>query len=419
MMLKNPKSVRHMVLLGLLLSGLSACGYDRYIPEDSAIRPNTAVVEQPKIHPISSAQITSNPSLYYKDLSYRVVTVLPGDTLSKIAARHDVPAKSVIALNSSKPPFIIYVGQQVKVPVFKMHQVQGGETLYAISRVYDVEMGEVVHFNRLSPPYILAPGRALKIPQSGAVETRVASVGKTGWVVSHTANGNRLSTGQNTPLLKPNSEKSVSVGSLGAPTQMPTQGEFDAKPQTKPQIPPKLPAIRPFEDESKADRIATLPPLEDAATVGAAIPAIDLPPLPRNRYSIKQPPKRSGKIFYWPAKGPVVSAFGKKETGFHNGGINIKLKMGTPIKAAENGVVSYVGNEMRSFGNLILISHADGYVTTYGHVDQTNVRKGDAVRKGDVIATAGATGDVVNTQLHFEIRKNGTAKNPMRLLARR
>lgn len=407
MILKNPKSVRYMVFSGLLLSGLSACGYDRYIPDESFVPPKSVQVAAPKIQTISSPQITTNPSLYYKDLSYRYVTVLPGDTITKISDRHDVPAKSVIALNSSKPPFIIYVGQQVKVPAFKMHRVQGGETLYAISRVYDVEMGEIVHFNRLRAPYALSSGLALKIPKTGAVETRIASVGKANWAVSGAPN---RTTQPVEPLTAPTtviSGKGVAVAPLPPLRKLQPNAIVLTAPKSV------------SNGETQAQRIATLPPMEDAIVDGQEIPSADLPPLPRHRYSIKQPPRRAGKIFYWPAKGPVVSAYGKKDSGFHNDGINIKLKSGTPIKAAENGVVSYVGNEMRSFGNLILISHADGFVTTYGHVDQTNVRKGEAVRKGDVIATAGATGDVVNTQLHFEIRKDGAAKNPMRLLASR
>jgi len=401
MMVMNLKSVPRMVLFGLLLGGLSGCGYDRYLPEEGRRAPKSISVKQAQLQTISAPQITRNPSLYYQDLSYRFVTVLPGDTITKIANRHNVPVKSIVALNNSRPPFVIRVGQQVKIPHFKMHRVQVGETLYAISRVYEVEMGEVVHFNQLATPYILSQGMTLKIPQPGANEIRVASVGKTGWAVSEVARERPISARNSGSTISNLSGKSIEIEPLSAPQPV----RRGAQPEIK--------------TKQKPINVATLPPTETVEPVGVSISVVDLPPLPRHRYSIKQPPIRSGKIFNWPAKGPVVSAFGKKDTGFHNDGINIKLKSGTLIRAAENGVVSYVGNEMRSFGNLILISHADGYVTTYGHVDQTNVRKGETVRKGDVIATAGATGDVTTAQLHFEIRKNGTAKNPMRLLGRR
>lgn len=112
----------------------------------------------------------------------------------------------------------------------------------------------------------------------------------------------------------------------------------------------------------------------------------------------------------------MISWYGKKDSGYHNDGVNIRVKEGTPIRASENGVVSYVGNEMRSFGNLILVSHADGYVTAYGHTKKSAVSKGEAVKKGDIIAYAGSSGNVTESQLHFEIRKRGRAVNPTKYL---
>ena len=123
--------------------------------------------------------------------------------------------------------------------------------------------------------------------------------------------------------------------------------------------------------------------------------------------------------FAWPASGRVISGFGATAIGERNDGINIAWPMGAPIKAAASGTVSYSGNGLKDYGNLLLIKHPDGYVTAYAHADQLLVQQGQAVTKGQVIGYAGRTGDVSTPQLHFEIRHDTTPLNPSSLLASR
>ncbi|MBL4740291.1 MAG: peptidoglycan DD-metalloendopeptidase family protein [Sneathiella sp.] len=380
-----------VIVLGLMTFGLASCSYDRYLPPgDTGF---TQLKQPPQVRNGNDTIVANLPdySNYYKGLDHTLVMVQPGDTLSKIAQRYDVPTPAVIALNGSVPPYTIQVGQQIKIPYFKIHSVRAGETLYAISQVYNVETENVAHFNNLMSPYSLRPGNILKIPQNGGGETLVASTKMATWKPEQRTPQLQREQMILTPPKATRTNRDLKVVTLKAPSV-----------QTN-----NVPAIR------KADPIKPVVILG-----GTAIAKVDLPPLPKSRYSIKQPPLRSGKSFDWPVKGKVLSAYGRKKNGFHNDGINIKVKPGTPVRAAENGIVSYVGNEMRSFGNLILISHSDGYVTTYGHNAEILVQKGDLVRRGDMIARAGATGDVAVAQLHFEIRKEGAALNPRRLLAR-
>lgn len=404
MIVKNLHSFSRVACFGLLISGLSSCGYDQYLTEPSTPRPIAKTSAPSAKLQQAAARSTEDHSLYYRNLTYRLVRVQPGDTLSKIAVRHEVPTKSVIALNNSAPPYVIHIGQRVKVPYFRHHNVRNGESLYAISRVYDVEMGELVHFNFLEAPYTLAPGMILKIPQKGGSSVQVASTNAKVFTVSRPVQ--TLATEQIVlqppPVIRTNRNLKSETVSRPAPK---------AVPAAKPVIIQATPVAAPMSVPAKAE--------EPVQLDGTVIAKSDLPPVPRSRYSIKQPPHRDGKAFHWPVKGELLSGYGKKKNGLHNDGINIKVVPGTLVKAAENGIVSYVGNEMRSFGNLILISHADGYVTTYGHNAQILVQKGDVVRKGDVIARAGATGDVQVAQLHFEIRKQGEAIDPARLLDRR
>jgi murein DD-endopeptidase MepM/ murein hydrolase activator NlpD len=128
------------------------------------------------------------------------------------------------------------------------------------------------------------------------------------------------------------------------------------------------------------------------------------------------PPPISGDGFIWPVQGKIISAFGTKDQGHQNDGINISAPRGTPVRATENGVVAYAGNELRGFGNLVLIRHADGWITAYAHNDKLLVRRGQIVRKGQDIATVGSSGGVGEPQLHFQMRQGKNAVDPAKQL---
>ena len=125
----------------------------------------------------------------------------------------------------------------------------------------------------------------------------------------------------------------------------------------------------------------------------------------------------AGPQFRWPVRGRVISGFGPKPGGQQNEGINISVPEGTAVKAAEDGVVAYAGSELKGYGNLVLIKHADGWVTAYANNSALDVKKGDTVKRGQVIAKAGQTGNVSSPQLHFEIRKGSQPVDPSQYLA--
>jgi murein DD-endopeptidase MepM/ murein hydrolase activator NlpD len=123
------------------------------------------------------------------------------------------------------------------------------------------------------------------------------------------------------------------------------------------------------------------------------------------------------RLFAWPVRGPVISSFGPATDGARNDGINIAAMLGAPIHAAAAGTVTYAGNELKAYGNLILIAHPGGYVTAYAHAQSVVVVRGDHVEKGQVIGTTGVTGGVDRPQLHFEIRERVKPLDPVRFLA--
>ena len=120
--------------------------------------------------------------------------------------------------------------------------------------------------------------------------------------------------------------------------------------------------------------------------------------------------------FRWPANGRVIAAFGPTANGQQNDGINIALPENTPVKAAEDGVVAYAGNELKGYGNLVLVRHPNGYVTAYAHAKELLVKRGDQVKRGQPIARSGQTGNVNAPQLHFEIRKGAAPLDPTKFL---
>jgi murein DD-endopeptidase MepM/ murein hydrolase activator NlpD len=128
------------------------------------------------------------------------------------------------------------------------------------------------------------------------------------------------------------------------------------------------------------------------------------------------PGPRGGERFLWPVKGKVISSFGPKKGGLNNDGINIAAPEGASVVAADNGVVAYAGNELRGFGNLLLIRHADGWVTAYAHNEKLLVKRGEKVKRGQTVAQIGRTGNVSAPQLHFEIRRGTDPVDPLKYL---
>ena len=135
------------------------------------------------------------------------------------------------------------------------------------------------------------------------------------------------------------------------------------------------------------------------------------------RRKIYNLPEGNGK-FRWPANGRIISQFGIKKNGVRNDGLNLSLPVGTEIRAAESGIVAYAGNELKGYGKLVLIRHRNKWVSAYAHNSEILVRRGQKIRRGQVIARAGKSGSVNQPQLHFELRKGSKPVNPIKYLSK-
>jgi len=124
----------------------------------------------------------------------------------------------------------------------------------------------------------------------------------------------------------------------------------------------------------------------------------------------------SGK-FVWPvAGGKVISHFGPKPGGKANDGINIAVAEGEPIWASASGMVVYAGNELKGYGNMVIIRHDGGWMTAYAHARSISVKKNDYVKQSEIIGYVGITGGVKTPQLHFALRDGKTPVDPEQYL---
>lgn len=298
--------------------------------------------------------------------------------------------------------------------------VERGDTLSGIARRHGVALAELAAANGLAPPYRIHPGQVLQIPGSASPDRPGEPLRGGGQVVhipgatpapGPRAGGSALGTAAVLPPPVP----VVAMPGAGAPVAAapPPLPAGPAQPAPLPAearavIAEPLPLPQPTSEPAPApSRQASLPatPPPPSAEAPAARPPLERP--------AAAPPRRQAPgRFAWPVRGQVVSTFGAKGGGLVNDGMNIAAPRGTPVRAAADGTVIYAGNEVRGFGNLVLIRHEGGWVTAYGHAERVLVRQGQAVRAGEEIARVGSSGAVTTPQLHFQVRRDGRPVDP-------
>jgi len=317
----------------------------------------------------------------------RTITVQAGDTLYTISRRYDASTKAIAARNGLRPPYVLTVGQTLILDPSRRHVVMSGQTMNDVARIYNVDLALLAANNDIPPPYNVRIGQELWIPDPF---TQAAQP---------TRNERFVDTGDMQPVTPPPARSSITAESLTPPPGAPPPSASVVEAPPVPLIPdpepqPVAPVLPPAASPQTETQVAVVPPS-----------------------SLVDPAPRASARFAWPLSGKVVASFGPAGGGLHNDGINIAAPAGTQVRAADNGVVAYAGNELRGFGNLLLIRHADGWTTAYAHNEKLLVSRGDQVLQGQAIATVGRTGNVDSPQLHFEVRKGTQAMNPIDYLA--
>ena len=286
------------------------------------------------------------------DPAPRFHIVRTGDTVYQISRRYDTPIRSIIDQNRLRPPYVLKSGRRLTLPPPRYHTVREGDTIYSISRRYNLAMNRIVKANNIAPPYQIFARQKLKL--------------------------------------------------YGAPSAQRRQIQLAT---TKARV------SAPIRQKASVQRKSAI-----ASQKQAGRTALKASSAKRRPISSRKPAPRSGKFFLLPVRGRIISGFGAKQKGLHNDGVNIAAPSGTSVRAAENGIVVYSGNELLGYGNMILLRHADGLMTAYGHNQSVLVQKGQKIRRGQIIAKVGRTGNVSVPQLHFEIRKGKNAVDPARFI---
>ncbi|OKO91067.1 peptidoglycan-binding LysM [Bradyrhizobium sp. NAS80.1] len=321
------------------------------------------------------------------------IIVGTSDTLDVLAKRYHVTPQAILAANGYKGPRALSPGQQLIIPhpgataaapapvmapvaaapalapaakpvaavaaPPSIHFVNHGDTLASIARKNHISAAELARANGLAPSAKLKLGTKLTVP--GARTAAVAAPVAPAPVAAAPVAG-ALQPVAPAPATK--------MAAVAAPVQSARLAQATANVEEKP-----------AETPAKA------------AEATGALPT-----------------------FRWPVRGKVVTSYGAKTNGKSNDGINLAVPEGTPVKAAEDGVVAYSGNELKGYGNLVLVRHSNGYVTAYAHASELLVKRGDTIKRGQVIAKSGQSGEVASPQLHFEIRKGSSPVDPLQFL---
>lgn len=337
--------------------------------------------------------------------------------------------------NATQPSYAAEpeVAEAPAAPVYKKAatvRVEPGMTLYSIAKANGMTVAQLADANNIPPPYTVSAGRVLKIPgrttaqapaprmtqsQTASATEAPATPVKTKASGTHTvASGETLFSLGRKYGVSPYAiadlnglPRNTSLG-IGQKVRIPGGGSSPVIAKSQKQAQPSEEVIADNDSSSGEEAIGE----QTAQNVPAAKPK----PQPEPQQLADANPALGVGTMRWPVKGKVISAFGPKNNGLKNEGINIAVPEGTGIRAAESGVVAYAGNELKGYGNLVLIRHTGGWVTAYAHAKELFVKRGDTVKRGDVIAKAGQTGSVTSPQLHFEVRKGATAMDPMKFL---
>jgi murein DD-endopeptidase MepM/ murein hydrolase activator NlpD len=410
----SPRSAAwpQLVTISLIGLGVASCSADSgrfgdLFGSSSASRDQTGAVAQSA--PAAHIESQSLPHLGTADPSGRSAGGYPPAE----------SAASVRTASSSQPGWTWEGGTAITI--------RPGETLEVVSREHGVPVSAIMQANNIANPSDVHAGERLVIPRNrspgAAPQTRVASaspalavpVGTPRSALVAPSGVHVVAAGETLNSIARRYHKPVMVIAKANNLPLETRvkvGDRIVIPEMKEA--PRTASAPPRAEPSPTPPTGSLAMAEPPRGVRIAEPAAETP---SQQDSVKTAqPAGNLPSFRWPVRGRVIAAFGPKPNGLQNDGINLAVPEGTPIKAAEDGVVAYAGNELKGYGNLVLVRHANGFVTAYANASDILVKRGEAVKRGQVIAHSGQTGNVTSPQLHFEIRKGATPVDPAQYL---
>ncbi len=318
-----------------------------------------------KRHHVSVAELMSVNQLTSPNLKPGQKLTLPSGTPSKGPHRPLTRPETRPVETAAAP--IAPPSADIAAKYTSSYTVKPGDSLYAIARANKVPYGELQQVNGISDPRKVRPGTVLKMPAGfgGAVAAAEPAA-----VAAPVA-----------PPAAPVTEAPRAIQSTTQPTSILNGGK-------------QVAALHDKANDAPAEAAPAAAAKVAAAAPQAAAQAGD-----------------SSKL-RWPVNGKIIAGFGGRPDGTHNDGVNMSVPLGTEVHAAENGIVAYAGSELKGYGNLVLVRHDNGWVTAYAHNDELLVKRGDKIKRGQVIGKAGKTGTVDQPQVHFELRQGSKPVDP-------
>jgi murein DD-endopeptidase MepM/ murein hydrolase activator NlpD len=367
------------------------------------------VVAAPPAYPASSGGVAGGG---------RGISSYAPPSHSPIETTATVPPRSVAAARPAAPNGTTII-------------VGTSDTLDGLAKRYNVSAAAILQANGYKGPRMLSPGQQLIIPKQTAVAAAAPALAPPAskpvaaapapssvHIVNRGDTLMGISRRNNVPvaeLAKANNLDQSARLSLGMKLTVPGSKSATAAPVTQPVAAAPVQPVAPVAAPATKVAAAGGPP-QAARLASATTNVVEEKPV-AEAASVK-PSEATGALptFRWPVRGKVITTYGAKTNGKSNDGINVAVPEGTPVKAAEDGVVAYSGNELKGYGNLVLVRHSNGYVTAYAHASELLVKRGDTIKRGQIIAKSGQSGEVGSPQLHFEIRKGSSPVDPLQFL---
>jgi murein DD-endopeptidase MepM/ murein hydrolase activator NlpD len=380
--------------------------YSRPVYQSSSLPP--PAVSAPHSYPAANSGVSGGGrglASYSPSTAYAAPPARP-----KLETTASVPPRSVAVVRPAGSTTTIIVGTS--------------DTLEVLAHRYRTTPAAILAANGYRGPRTLSPGQSLIIPHAAAAAPApVATAPLTAAPASRP-----VATAAAAPsvhVVNPG-ETLASIARHNHVTVAEIARANNIDPSARLRLGTRLNV--PARNTAAAPQLATAP-LPAVTTLTAGTKVATAVPQQSARLAQANPPEEAAEApvksseatgalptFRWPVRGKVIAGYGAKTNGKSNDGINLAVPEGTPIKAAEDGVVAYSGNELKGYGNLVLVRHSNGYVTAYAHASELLVKRGDAIKRGQVIAKSGQSGEVGSPQLHFEIRKGSSPVDPLQFL---
>ncbi|MGU3405486.1 peptidoglycan DD-metalloendopeptidase family protein [Methylobacterium brachiatum] len=406
----------------------------------AAPRPAATAIPAPTPAAAPATRVASTGTPGWSAQGGTQITVSKNDSLNQMSTRFGVPASAILSANGLSNASQITPGRQIVIPVYNASGL-----------------------NPAAAPMTARPARATEEKREDArqVEAKVASKREEAKEAAKREEAKREEAketakraaaekeadrkealARDTSARKAADEKSrkeasvkeadkkqhVRPGQVAKADEKKADPKADAKAKAEAKAQEAKAEAKAAAKAEAAQKLAEAKAAKEAAQKAAAaekpekVAVKETPkPVAAAAAPAKPEPAATGSVadatpsesFRWPAKGRVISGYGTSG----NEGINIAVPEGTPVKAAEEGTVAYAGSDVKGYGKLVLVRHANGFVSAYAHNGEIDVKPGDKVKRGQTIAKSGASGNVTSPQLHFEIRKGGSPVDPMSQLA--